>query len=751
MNELRSSPTERFLRGIFSGSAFALAAGLTLVSAQPAHAADRPNIVLILADDVGFSDIGCYGSEIPTPNLDKLASTGVRFTQFYNNARCCPSRASLLSGLYSHQAGIGHMMGGPDKYIGYADGLTSDAVTLAEVLKTAGYNTLMTGKWHVTRYAGPNGPKFDWPMQRGFEKFYGIIGGFCSYYDPVTLCRGNTYISPAADPEYQPKDFFFTNAITDNSIKFLEQHRRDNPNKPYFLYAAYTAAHFPLQARPEDIAKFKGKYDNGYDPVRKQRIKRLIDLGIISKDLVPAPTIGNWSDQKHKEWEARCMEVYAAMVYRMDQEIGKLIDNIRQAGELDNTLVMFISDNGGCPEDVGRQPSGPYASYQPMKPTDIQHKVWPPMQTRDGRPVKTGWDVMPGPPDSFIGYGENWANVSDTPLRLYKHYVHEGGISSPCIIHWPQGIKASKNGTLIKEPGHIVDVMATFADVANTTYPETYRGHKLQPLQGISLLPALAGKPLNRQDALYFEHENNRAVRLGKWKLVALDNHPWELYNIDRDRGEMNNLARKHPAMVKKLSGMWNQWAATHRVLPLGAWKQDGTGPEPNTTQTVFQLKAGDVLKRSEGPVIGGRKFTITANISHWADDGIIISHGDARNGYALFAMNGKCYFLMRWKHEYVRVETEEPLTSGPHTIVASIGEEGRMTLKVDGQIEARRRPPGFILHTPEHELRIGNDKNGLVDPKMKNHPFQGKIKDVQIKTEAAKIPEKKKGVISDK
>jgi arylsulfatase len=699
-----------------------------------AHAAQRPNIILILADDLGFSDIGCYGSEIPTPNLDKLAAGGVRFREFYNTARCCPSRASLLTGLYAHQAGIGHMMGGPDKYIGYADGLTSDCVTLAEALGTAGYSTYMSGKWHVTRYTGANAPnKSNWPLQRGFNKFYGTVNGFGSFWDPATLCRGNTYISPYADPDYKPEEFFYTNAIADNAIAFLDEHRKAGEQNPYFLYLAFTAPHWPMHATEGDIARFKGRYDAGYDPVRMARIKRMIDLGIVPASLVPAPTIGEWDGVKHKQWEARCMEVYAAMVYRMDQEIGKLLENLRGAGDMENTFIMFISDNGACPEDVARFSGAPYNSYQPMKSTDLQHAIWPPMQTRDGHPVKTGPDVMPGPDDSFAAYGENWANVSDTPFRLYKHYVHEGGISSPAIFHWPAGIKPDLAGKILDGTGHIIDVMPTFLELAGAKYPTNYKGHQILPAEGKSLLPAIRGAELAREKPLFWEHENNRAARRGKWKIVALDGHPWELYDIKADRGEMHNLAAENPELVKELSSLWDAWAARTRVLPLGAWKEDGTPPEPVPTTNTFTFKPGDRYQRSEGPVIGGKQFQITAKIRQWATDGVIISHGEAKNGYALFAEDGKLNFLLRWKGEYVRLTSDAPLTSGAHTIEAAIGEEGRMTIKVDGKLAGQRRPPGFILHTPVKELSVGSDFNGAVDPKLKRRAFQGKLDCVML------------------
>lgn len=698
-----------------------------------ASSAPRPNIILILADDLGFSDLGCYGGEIPTPNLDKLAAGGVRFREFYNSARCCPSRASLLTGLYPHEAGIGHMMGGPDKYPGYGDGLTSDCVTLAEVLRPAGYSTYMSGKWHVTRYTGEKAPRNNWPLQRGFDKYYGTVNGFGSFWDPARLARGNKLISPWDDAEYTPAKYFYTNATADNAIQFLDEHRRAKAESPYFLYLSFTAPHWPLHATEEDIALFRGKYDGGYTPVQQHRLKRLGELGLLTGQST-APLTANWSEVKHKQWEARCMEVYAAQVYRMDAEIGKLVENLRASGELDNTLIMFLSDNGACPEDVGRHSSAPYKNdYKPMTSSALQHAIWPPMQTREGEMVKTGTDVMPGPADSFIAYGENWANVSDTPFRLYKHYVHEGGISTPFIAHWPGGIGTAQRGKFVSMPGHIIDVMPTVAEVARATYPARHRDQAIRPAQGQSLLQALSGNDTQREKPLFWEHESNRAVRRGKWKLVNIDGQPWELYDISADRAEQHNLAKDNPALVAELAALWDAWAAETRVLPLHAWKQDGTPPEPATTQTVFRLKPGDALTRGEGPVIGGRQFTIAAEIDDWGDDGVIVSHGEAAHGYALYSLRSKACFLVRWNHEHVRLITDEPLAPGPHRVEAAMGDEGRMTISVDGKVVARRRPPGLILHTPVHELRVGNDTNGLVEPSIKNKAFTGSIREVTI------------------
>ena len=530
--------------------------------------APRPNIIIIMSDDMGYSDIGCYGGEIQTPALDGLAANGLRFTQFYNTARCCPTRASLLTGLYPHQTGIGHMMNdrGQD---GYRGELNRNCVTIAEGLKPAGYSTYCVGKWHVTSHTNPSGDadKFNWPLQRGFDRYYGIINGASSLWDPNSLTRGNKPITRENDPDYKPSGpYHFTDAISDNAVKFVKEHKGNNP---FFMYVAYTAAHWPMHARPRDIAKYKGKYDQGYLHVRKARLDRMKKMGLIGKDTRMTSTIGDWSQVKDKEWESACMEVYAGMVDQMDQGIGRLVQALKARGELDNTLIFFLQDNGGCAENGGR---GTKPFPRPEKPTfkpihdDVIHYFGSvPKQTRDGYPVRRG-HVMPGPEDTYIGYGRNWANVSNTPFREYKHWVHEGGVATPLIAHWPDGI-AAKN-KLRREPSHLVDLMATCVDVPGAKYPKKSGGQTIKPMEGRSLVPVFEGKSLNRE-AIYWEHEGNRAIRVGDWKLVAKGrNGKWELYNMKTDRVEMTDLSKVHPERTSKLKAMWQSYAKRANVIP---------------------------------------------------------------------------------------------------------------------------------------------------------------------------------------
>ena len=538
-----------------------------------AHADDRPNIIVIMSDDMGYSDLGCYGGEIQTPTLDNLAENGLRFTQFYNSARCCPTRACLLSGLYPHQAGVGHMM--EDRNLpGYRGELNKECRTMAEVLKPAGYGNYAIGKWHVTHDIKADDPKDTWPLQRGFDHFYGTIAGGGSYYDPSSLVRDNTMISAYADPSYKPETYYYTDAISDHVVRYIDEHEKQQADKPFFMYVTYTAAHWPMHALPEDIAKYKGKYDAGYEPICKDRFKKLQELGLIDPKWELSDRAGEWDKVEHKEWEAHCMEVYAAMIDRMDQGIGKIVGELKKTGELDNTLILFMQDNGGCAENQGRTGNKQHPNItRPNKPTlsplpdeALINYGSVPDQTRDGYPVRMGNKVMPGPADTYIAYGEGWANVSNTPFREYKHWVHEGGISTPLIAHWPKGITAK--GELRTTPSHLIDIAATVADLGQADYPKEVDGVAITPLQGKSLLSVFKNDSLER-DAIYWEHEGNRAIRINVMKLVAKGPRgPWELYDLKADRTEQHDLADVQTETVDKMARQWTNWAKKAKVLP---------------------------------------------------------------------------------------------------------------------------------------------------------------------------------------
>lgn len=542
-----------------------------------AQSTDRPNILIIMTDDMGYSDIGCYGSEIDTPTLDHLAENGLRFTHFYNTGRCCPTRASLLTGLYPHQTGIGWMM--QDQGLdGYRGDLNKKCVTIGEVLNPAGYSTYMVGKWHVTKFVNPKNEqeKANWPLQRGFDRYYGIINGASSLWDPNSLVRGNDLITCVNDSKYEPEEaYHFTDAISDNAVMFIEEH---DAQQPFFMYVAYTAAHWPMHARQRDIAKYQGKYDSGYDAIRESRFEKMKKLGVIPADSKIGEQAGQWNSVPDKTWEADCMEVYAAMIDQVDQGIGRIVRSLEAKGQLENTLILFLQDNGGCAESCGRNadpekanPRGKKPSLDPI-PNDLVHYFSSkPKQTRDGWPVRQG-HVEPGPADTYIGYGRNWASVSNTPLREYKHWVHEGGISTPLIVHWPNGFEAKNE--LRNQPSHLIDLMATCVDVAQAKYPEELNGDSITPLEGTSLQPAFANESLKRE-AIYWEHEGHRAVRMGDWKIVAKGKMKdrslpvkWELYNIRDDRNELNDLSADKPDLKQRMITMWQQYANRTGVFP---------------------------------------------------------------------------------------------------------------------------------------------------------------------------------------
>ncbi len=540
-----------------------------------------PNIIVILSDDVGYSDVGCFGGEIQTPNLDALALSGVRFTQFYNTARCCPTRAALLTGLYAHQAGIGHMVDGAGPQSGsesYSGELSKRAVTIAEALKPAGYASYMAGKWHVTRVTKPEGDadRHNWPLQRGFDRFYGTIHGAGSFFDPNSLVRDNAFVSPYADAKYQPAEYYYTDAISDHAVRFITEHRQRSAEKPFFLYMAYTAAHWPMHARESDIAKYKGKYDTGYDNIRGARLEKMKRLGLLDPRWQVSPQAGEWSAVGNKAWESRCMEVFAAMLDNMDQGIGRLVAALKKNGQFENTLILYLQDNGGCAEGLGRNgPFKPRADAPTLPPLakDFLQPDMIPKQTRDGYPVRQGAGVIPGGADTYIAYGRDWANVSNTPFREYKHWEHEGGISTPLIAHWPAGIASERRGQLDPQPGHLIDLMATCVDLAGAKYPAEFHGLQIQPLEGVSLAPAFSGKPLNRPQPLFWEHEGNRAIRIGDWKLVSKHPAAWELYDMAMDRTEMHDLTAQDPQRVAGMSALWETWAKRVGVM---SWPLSG-------------------------------------------------------------------------------------------------------------------------------------------------------------------------------
>jgi arylsulfatase A-like enzyme len=511
--------TRREILRVGARGAMGALSGTRLLSGRSQGRSGRPNIILILADDMGYSDLGCYGSEISTPNLDRLARQGIRFTHFYNAARCCPSRASLMTGLYPHQTAVGHM--GHDFGLpGYRGFLNDRCVTIAEALQENGYQTLMSGKWHL----GSKRPH--WPVDRGFERSFGLLGGTGNYFRPTSLYEDGKPVSPPGE------GFYITDAFTDKAIEFIGQ--QGGGRKPFFLYLAYTAPHFPLHALPEDIARYRGHYKDGWDALRRERHARMIRMGIADSrwPLSPRdPEAPAWDHVQDNDLRDLKMAVYAAQIDRMDRGIGRILNKLREAGVESNTLVLFLSDNGGCAEMKDRSNPAPI-----------------------------------GTADSFTSYGLPWANASNTPFRLFKHWTYEGGISTPLIASWPDVIR--RGNVITHDVGHIIDILSTCLDVAGAPYPESYKNRAILPTEGKSLLPIFHGKGRTPHETLFWEHEGNRAVRKGDWKLAAGFGEAWELYDLKNDRTETRNLAGQHPGMVRELADAYARWARRCGVVP---------------------------------------------------------------------------------------------------------------------------------------------------------------------------------------
>ena len=643
--------------------------------------APRPNVLLILADDVGWSDLGCFGGEIRTPALDALASGGLSFTQFYNSARCSPTRASLLTGLSPHQAGVANI--GP--------ALSPHSVTLAEVLNDAGYTTSMVGKWHLTER--------NTPVDRGFGEFYGMLGGFDSYWE-----ENPAYTRlPASRSKrgYKAGEFYATDVFGDYSIDFIDEGQKSG--KPWFQYLAFTAAHFPLHAPEKDIAKYEALYAQGWDKIRAARLEKQKKLGLVPQNLaltprsvVPKNFINvqtGWADKDNPAWDslpadrradlARRMATYAATIDVMDQNIGRIVAHLKATDQLDNTLIFFLSDNGACAE------WDPFGFDELDSPKNILH---------------TGADLKKiGAPGSYVSYGSGWANASNTPWRLYKHYAQEGGIRTPLLVHWPEGLK-TKSGARTDEPGFVADFMPTLLQLCGATYPTQRNGQSILPFQGQSLVPFFSGQNLPPR-VLCMEHEGNRMVREDKWKLVALSDKPWELYDLASDPSEMNDLSNAQPQRVRKMDADWENWAQNSMVKP------------------------------RTSPQLVNKELTIGCDVDSAGGDGVILAQGGNQRGYALYVQNEKLNFAVRQNGTlFLAIAPDVP--KGRFSIEARLRRSGAMTLSVNGQQVAQGKAPGVFTVQPVDGLSTGEDALSAVGDYTAPFSWKGTVTNVRVATE---------------
>lgn len=702
------------LPAIFSSIAALLATSAP--TPLPAAESERPNILLIMVDDMGFSDLGFMGSEIDTPNLDALARGGVRFSQFHNTGRCCPTRASLLTGLHPHQTGIGWMTQPPgsdrgaDKPPAYQGYLNRQCATISEVLGQNGYATLMAGKWHLGYNA-----KDRWPLQRGFDKFYGAISGATRFFHPHAD-RGITFMNEklAAPESTTDEAFYTTDAFTDYGIRFLREHgESERKDDPFFLYLAYTAPHWPLQAFEDDIAKYRGKYRDGWDALRKKRHQRQVELGLADEswDLSPrTPGIPDWDslDEKQREELDLKMAVYAAMIDRIDQNIGRLTAFLKDSGLYDDTLILFLSDNGACQEG-GMLGRGEFFDREKRNLEDDN------------------------------SYGEAWANASNTPFRLYKHFAHEGGTATPFFLHWPAKIDPREDW--YAEPAQLIDIVPTLLDVAGAEYPERAHGNEIPPLDGVSLRPAFDGKALGRGQPIFLEHETNAAVRDGKWKLVGTrvatndgtDAKQWELYDMAEDRTETRDLAKKHPKKAEELAAKWEDWAERVQVYPRG-----GAGtrtPKPGAYSANQKKPSGkkkktgnaDLQPETVAPQVAGRAFSVIAMARHPEQPkGVLLAQGGNRFGWSLHFVDGRPAFSVRNRGDLTEIIAEDPVTKRTD-LVAELTAE-RMRLWVGGRVAAETESPGLLAEQPVAGFFVGFDGAQAVGDYRAPNRFNGRV-----------------------
>ncbi len=657
------------------------------------EAKEKPNIIVVMVDDLGFADLGYHGSEIATPTIDGLAAGGVKFSQFYNTGRCCPTRASFMTGIDPHETGIGHMTNPPgEKFhdhdlFGYRGEMNQQNHTIAELLKTAGYKTYMSGKWHLGE-----ADKSLWPLQRGFDKFYGCLTGATRFFDPHEERMMTLDNEPVENVSKRDTRYYTTDAFTDYAIGFLSDHEKENDEAPFFLYLAYTAPHWPLQAFEDDIANYRGRYKAGWEKLREERFRRQKEIGLMSEDTklsYPDSKVPAWDSLSEEEQDERDLQmaIYAAMVDRMDQNMALLVDTLKEQGEFENTLIMFLSDNGACAEG-GIDGRGPFVNVEERNASDDN------------------------------SYATGWAMAGNTPFSSYKHFLHEGGIATPFFAHWPEGIKPSDDW--VKSPSHVLDIMPTVLELSGADYPDTKNGKPVPDLDGVSLTTAFANVDHERERPIILEHERNAALRDGKWKLVGTNlvrendvkSTRWELYNIEEDRTEMNNLVDTHGEKIAELEAKWLEWAKASHVLP-------------SPTQPIWRR-----------PQVQGRAFdlSLTAEPVSGEDTGVLMAYGGKQFGFALHMVDGKPTFSIRNKGKLIEAQAEESISQRSEIFAQLTGDA--LKLSVDGELVAETPFAGFIETQPGFVPILGEDRGHPVAAYEVPNRFRGEVTNYDLRLE---------------
>jgi arylsulfatase A-like enzyme len=713
--------------------------------ARPTAPDGAPNVVIVLVDDVGFSDLGCYGSEIRTPNIDRLAAAGVRFANFHVNPMCSPTRAALLTGVNAHAAGVGHVSQDDPGYPGYRGELAADVATAAEILRDAGYATLAAGKWHLCRDADCSaaGPKHSWPVQRGFERYYGFLEGFTNLHHPHQLIDDNHVVQRDGYPE----GYFLTEDLTERAISFVKERKAANPRQPFFLYLAHGAAHAPLVAKPEDIARYEGTYAIGWDEIRRRRHARQVELGVVvpgtvlperngeAGDEVPA-----WSSLSDVERTvfARYMAVYAAMIDEIDQSVGRLRTELETMGEWDNTVLVFLSDNGASREGQSTGTTN-YFSHLRLG-ADVG----------DIAQDATRLELI-GSPRAMSHYPRGWAMAGNTPFRLYKCNTHAGGHQVPCIWHWPAGLAADHAGSVRKQYGHCVDVLPTLLDLIGLEPPAERAGHPMRAMDGDSLAPILRDRDHGEVRAeQYYELQGNLGLYRDGWEIVTrrerqtpFSDSDWELYDLRADPTETNDLAGTDAARVAALAARFHAVATANQVYPLdegSAWRWVVRPPHDRVYEEPVTIWPGTpTLDRwRSSRLIWFRSCTITISATIAADDeGILVAHGDQGGGYAVYLDGGHAHAVHNDGHGRMRAIDGGPVAPGHHLITLAIDAPGHfrwnLALGVDGDERARLDDVAMLFPmAPFEGIDVGADRRSPVSWELHERagafPFTGRL-----------------------
>ena len=742
---------------------FAGRVGRTMAGSEPAWPQpptapqNAPNVIVILCDDLGYSDLGCYGSEIDTPHLDRLAAEGLRYTNFHVNPMCSPTRASLLTGLNPHDAGVGHVAHGDPGFPGYALELTDNCATMAEIFRDNGYATMMLGKWHLCKEADkhPAGNRNSWPVQRGFEQFYGILGGFTNFHHPDRMIEGNSF----CNLDSYPDDYYLTDDLTDRAIAMVREVRTSLPRKPFFMYLAHPAVHAPLQAKAADIAKYKGAYEAGWNQTRQSRFERQKELGLVADDTVLPPEnhelnhdVEPWDSlaPEVQELFARYMEVYAGMVDNVDQNFGRLRAALEATGEWDNTIVLFTSDNGASREGENLGGSQYYELVAARHGDKTDENL-----ADDCRRL----DLMGGP-QTLPHYPRGWAMVGNTPLRLYKINTHAGGHQVPMILSWPAGgigAGSNPNASSGSNPDnfrrqylHVTDVLPTLCDLVGLELPTERHGQPIKPIVGSSFVHTLADpNSQSTHTEQYYECQGHRGMYRDGWEAVTLhhqqthfDETEWELFNLAEDPTEANNLAAEHPEKLKELIGAWDEAAKRYQVYPLdeGAWVRWTAQPEwfSEYAEPVTILPGDPSLEHWRASrLINRRSFEVSVSLNYQTgDQGTLFAHGDQGGGYGLYVVDGDLLYIHN-HYGRMTIVNGGKLAAGASEIkvCASTAADNQWDLKLvvdDAEVASQAGLDMFQTIAPFQGIDVGIDRRSPISwelyTKHGAFPYSGEL-----------------------